>query len=129
MIINNKSYFALGGLAIIAQRDDPVSLHEIGRYFNISVSYLEQIFNKLKAAGVVHGVRGPRGGYILARSANEITVPLILAALSPKAKRTIDEEILEHHERMVRTMQSNIAATLDNLTLQDLTRSAQFSVA
>lgn len=120
MIINNKSYFALGGLAIIAQRNDPVSLHEIGRYFNISVSYLEQIFNKLKTAGVVHGVRGPRGGYVLARAAEEITVPQILGALAPS--RGGDPDMMDRHELMMKGLQVNIAETLGNLTLHELSR-------
>ncbi len=58
-----------------------VSLGEISRRQNISLAYLEQLFVKLRRDGLVDSVRGPGGGYRLAKPAIEIRVADILAAV------------------------------------------------
>ena len=62
-----------------AQR--PVSLKDISRREEISCVYLEQIFNKLKKCGVVKSVRGPKGGYLLARDPAEVSALEVVAAV------------------------------------------------
>ena len=57
------------------------SLAEISRRQNISLPYLEQLFVKLRRAGLVDSVRGPGGGYRLSRSASDIRVSDILGAV------------------------------------------------
>jgi Rrf2 family protein len=52
----------------------PVSLKEISKKEGISTVYLEQIFNILKNDGIVRSVRGPKGGYILAKDPSKINV-------------------------------------------------------
>ena len=52
----------------------PVPLHAIAQRQELSLPFLEQIFNKLKKSGVVTSVRGPKGGYVLTRPCNLITV-------------------------------------------------------
>ncbi|MFA6451778.1 MAG: Rrf2 family transcriptional regulator [bacterium] len=54
--------------------DSPVPLAEISKRQNISLFYLEQLFNKMKRAGLVASKKGAGGGYALSRSAREITV-------------------------------------------------------
>ena len=61
---------------------DPVSVSDIATRQNIPVNYLEQLFGKLRRAGLLESVRGAQGGYYLARSANEITIAEILQALN-----------------------------------------------
>ena len=56
----------------------PVPLHLIAQRQDLSLPFLEQIFNKLKRAGIVASVRGPRGGYILTRPCNQVTVGDVL---------------------------------------------------
>ena len=56
----------------------PVPLHLIAQRQELSLPFLEQIFNKLKKAGIVASVRGPRGGYILTRPCNQVTVGDVL---------------------------------------------------
>lgn len=51
----------------------PVSLKDISRAEEISCVYLEQIFNRLKKCGVVKSVRGPKGGYMLAKDPAEVS--------------------------------------------------------
>ena len=52
----------------------PLQLKAIAEHQEISVKYLEQLMAVLKSAGIVRSVRGPRGGYVLAKSPNEIKV-------------------------------------------------------
>lgn len=59
----------------------PVSLKDISEEEGISCEYLEQIFNKLKRAGVVKSVRGPRGGYVLAKAPAEVTALEVVDAV------------------------------------------------
>ncbi len=70
-------------LADLAQQPDGalVSLNEMSRRQDISLPYLEQLFVKLRRAKLVQSVRGPGGGYRLARPAIEIRVSDILAAV------------------------------------------------
>ena len=56
----------------------PVPLHAIAQRQELSLPFLEQIFNKLKKSGVVTSVRGPKGGYVLTRPCNLITVGEVL---------------------------------------------------
>ena len=59
----------------------PVSLNAIAERQNISLSYLEQLFGKLRRKAIVDSVRGANGGYVLARTANDITVADIILAV------------------------------------------------
>jgi Rrf2 family iron-sulfur cluster assembly transcriptional regulator len=59
----------------------PVTLTEIAARQTISLSYLEQLFARLRRAGMVKGVRGPGGGYKLCRKASEINIAEIIAAV------------------------------------------------
>jgi Rrf2 family iron-sulfur cluster assembly transcriptional regulator len=66
----------------------PVTLAEISKCQGISLSYLEQLFAKLRKNALVEGVRGPGGGYRLARSADSITVADIISAVDEKLDAT-----------------------------------------
>ena len=59
----------------------PVNLADIAQRESLSVSYLEQLFARLRRAGVVESVRGPGGGYSLARSARHMTVADVIFAV------------------------------------------------
>ncbi len=61
--------------------DQLVSLGELSRRQGVSLPYLEQLFVKLRRAGLVESVRGPGGGYKLARAASDIRVVEILSAV------------------------------------------------
>lgn len=60
----------------------PVTLADISQYQGISLSYLEQLFAKLRSKDLVRGVRGPGGGYRLARPASEISIAQIVSAIN-----------------------------------------------
>ncbi len=66
----------------------PISLAEISERQQISLSYLEQLFARLRKAGLVKSARGPGGGYVLARSAAQIFVSDIVLAVDEPIKAT-----------------------------------------
>jgi Rrf2 family iron-sulfur cluster assembly transcriptional regulator len=72
---------ALVDLAL-QQARRPTALADIARRQDISISYLEQLFARLRQAGLIRSVRGPGGGYVLARPATEISVGDICAAVT-----------------------------------------------
>ncbi len=83
MKLSTKGRYAMVALADIAMQpnDKLVSLGDISARQDISLPYLEQLFVKLRRADLVTSVRGPGGGYRLARSASDIRVADILAAV------------------------------------------------
>ncbi|MEP2640296.1 Rrf2 family transcriptional regulator [Roseobacter sp.] len=83
MKLSTKGRYAMVALADIALRPDGdlITLSEIAERQSISLPYLEQLFVKLRRADLVSSVRGPGGGYRLARSASDIRVADILAAV------------------------------------------------
>jgi Rrf2 family transcriptional regulator, iron-sulfur cluster assembly transcription factor len=72
---------AMVDLGLHSRADVPVTLADIATRQEISLSYLEQLFAKLRRAGLVHSVRGPGGGYILSRGAEHISVADIIRAV------------------------------------------------
>lgn len=74
---------AMLDLALNAQQG-PVSLADISERQSISVSYLEQLFAKLRKGGLVASMRGPGGGYQLARGSREIFVAEIIDAVDER---------------------------------------------
>ena len=73
---------AVANLACVhAHSDRPVSISQISEEEEISPEFLEQIFFKLKKAGVIRSVRGPKGGFLLNQEPGEITVRKILEAV------------------------------------------------
>ncbi len=83
MKLSTKGRYAVVALADIALQppEHLVSLSEISKRQDISLPYLEQLFVKLRRAGLVESVRGPGGGYRLAKAQAEIRVADILAAV------------------------------------------------
>ncbi len=83
MKLSTKGRYAMVALADLALQsgDTLTSLAEISKRQDISLPYLEQLFVKLRRAGLVESVRGPGGGYRLARATSEIRVVDVLAAV------------------------------------------------
>jgi len=83
MKLSTKGRYAMVALAdlAMAEGDGMVSLAEIARRQDLSLPYLEQLFVKLRRAKLVESVRGPGGGYRLARPASDIRVSDILEAV------------------------------------------------
>jgi Rrf2 family transcriptional regulator, iron-sulfur cluster assembly transcription factor len=84
MRLSTKSRFAVTAMIDMGlrQHQGPVSLAAISQRQHISISYLEQIFSKMRQHGLVESTRGPGGGYTLNRDANHISVADIIYAVN-----------------------------------------------
>jgi Rrf2 family transcriptional regulator, iron-sulfur cluster assembly transcription factor len=83
MRLTTKGRFAVTAMIDLALRQEkgPVTLAGISRRQEISLSYLEQLFGKLRRHEIVESVRGPGGGYNLARRPEDVTVADIIIAV------------------------------------------------
>lgn len=80
MRLSTKAQYAVRAMVSLnlTAGDKPVSIRDISEREDISLSYLEQLFVKLRRGKIVNSVRGPGGGYVLARSADLIRVDQII---------------------------------------------------
>ncbi|MGZ5050787.1 MAG: Fe-S cluster assembly transcriptional regulator IscR [Methylobacter sp.] len=83
MRLTTKGRYAVTAMLDLAYHSqmNPVTLTDIAARQTISLSYLEQLFARLRRAGMVKGVRGPGGGYTLCRKADDINIAEIIAAV------------------------------------------------
>ena len=83
MRLTTKGRFAVTAMVDLAMRhgNGPVTLAEISERQKISLSYLEQLFGKLRRKQIVESVRGPGGGYLLGREMRELSVSEIILAV------------------------------------------------
>ena len=90
MRLTTKGRFAVTAMADLAMRDQhgPVTLSNIRERQGISLSYLEQLFGKLRKRNIVVAVRGPGGGYSLARPSAQITIAEIIEAVDETVDST-----------------------------------------
>jgi Rrf2 family iron-sulfur cluster assembly transcriptional regulator len=90
MNLTTKGRYAVMAMVDIASygSNAPVSLADIAQRQNITVNYLEQIFLRLRKAGLVRSVRGPGGGYVILGESDEIKVSDIVIAVDESIKMT-----------------------------------------
>ena len=88
MKLTTKGRYAVTAILDLAlhREQGPVNLAEISNRQAISLSYLEQLFSRLRKFGLVSSARGPGGGYLLGREATEITIADVIGA--------VDESVL-----------------------------------
>ena len=88
MKLTSKGRYAVMAMADLAKHNlkGPINLTEISLRQGISISFLEQIFYKLKKNNLVQSLRGPDGGYILSKSPSEIKLSSIINAVDEKVK-------------------------------------------
>ncbi|MBU6141170.1 MAG: Rrf2 family transcriptional regulator [Proteobacteria bacterium] len=130
MILTTKARYAVMAVIEIAEEkgSQPVSLQAISEKQKISLSYLEQIFARLKKAGIVDSVKGPGGGYTLGKKREEITVADIIRAMGEHVKMTrcstkegcvkVSSKCKTHH--LWRGLENKIYEYLDSISLTDL---------
>ena len=90
MRLTTKGRYAVTAMLDLAihANDVPVPLAEISQRQGISLSYLEQLFSRLRRQGLVDSARGPGGGYRLARPASEIAVVHVINAIDENVNVT-----------------------------------------
>ena len=88
MKLSSKGRYAVMAMADLAKNNnkEPTSLSEISLRQGISLSFLEQLFLRLKRNNLVESARGPRGGYLLSRAPDEIKLSSIIEAVDEKIK-------------------------------------------
>ena len=88
MKLTSKGRYAVMAMADLAKYEaqKPINLTEISLRQGISLSFLEQLFLKLKKNNLVHSTRGPHGGYVLSRNSEEIKLSSIINAVDEKIK-------------------------------------------
>lgn len=86
MRLTTKGRYAVTAMLDLAlhYKDGPITLADISQRQGISLSYLEQLFSKLRKNGLVDSARGPGGGYRLSRDAAEICVADVITAVDEK---------------------------------------------
>ena len=127
MRLSTKGRYAVTAMMDLAIHSPkgPVTLADISRCQSISLSYLEQLFSKLRRENLVRGVRGPGGGYQLARSAHDITIAAIIAAVDEKVDATCSGEAGCDEESACLThdlwcgLSKRIYEFLDSISLED----------
>lgn len=130
MELNTKGRYAVMAMADLAkhQEETAVPLSQIAERQQLSLSYLEQIFLRLRRAGLVDSSRGRTGGYRLGRSADAIMVGEIMAAVEEETRMTRcmdggigclgEERCLTHN--LWHGLGGHIAAFLWNVTLAEV---------
>ncbi|OAI10005.1 Fe-S cluster assembly transcriptional regulator IscR [Methylomonas lenta] len=90
MRLTTKGRYAVTAMLDLAYHSQkhPITLTDIATRQTISLSYLEQLFARLRKAGMVKGVRGPGGGYTLSRNAREINIADIIEAVDETVDST-----------------------------------------
>jgi Rrf2 family protein len=131
MKISTKGRYALRMMLDIAQHNtgEPVSIRDVSERQEISVKYLEQIVSALVRAGYLRSIRGPQGGYLLAKRPSEYTVGDILRVtegnLQPVDCLVDDENQCSRANicitlRLWRELDEAIKGVVDKYTLEDL---------
>ena len=129
MKISTKGRYAITAMLQLGLNDSPapVTLMQVSVAQGISLSYLEQLFSKLRQSNLVEGARGPGGGYRLARNAKDISVADILAAVNEEEKTTAHSRLLDKQEgaggearRMWHQLSAQVQGYLSGIRLSHL---------
>ena len=96
MKLSSRSQYAITAMLELALHEDskPITLFDISQKQKISLSYLEQLFARLRSNKLVRGRRGPGGGYVLARNADDISVADIVAAVDDVPTESTGEDAI-----------------------------------
>ncbi len=129
MKLTSKGRYAVTAMLDVAlhSQQGPVSLYDISVRQEISLSYLEQLFSKLRKHALVESIRGPGGGYRLGKNANDIAVGEVIAAVNEsidatkcngKADCQGGEKCLTHN--LWQDLSDRISNFLNSITLGEL---------
>lgn len=123
MRLSTKSRFAVTALIDVALREDqgPVALSAISERHQISLSYLEALFSKLRQAGLVESTRGPGGGYSLGRHAEKISMADIMEAVdAPTPEELAGEQSSWMGSDLWSGLNAQMVAHLKSISLRQL---------
>jgi Rrf2 family iron-sulfur cluster assembly transcriptional regulator len=129
MRLTSKGRYAVTAMLDVALHSHrgPVPLADISESQGISLSYLEQLFSRLRKHGLVASVRGPGGGYLLGKDMRDIAVGTVITAVDESVDTTFcqgkkgchgGERCLTH--TLWRDLSERISEFLNNITLAEL---------
>jgi len=127
--LTTKGRYAVTAMLDLALNQDqlPISLADIAQRQDISLSYLEQLFSRLRRQALVSSVRGPGGGYVLAKDARDINIAQVITAVDESLDTTAcggtgkchgDKPCLTH--TLWRDLSNSIYGYLSSISLQDV---------
>jgi Rrf2 family iron-sulfur cluster assembly transcriptional regulator len=125
MRFSTKGRFAVTAMIDIALREaiGPVPLTDVASRQHISLSYLEQLFSKLRQHGLVTSIRGPGGGYCIGSQIDSITVTDIICAVEEepaKEKQPDASKVQDLTQELWDTMNSKVLDFMHSVTLKSL---------
>jgi len=129
MRLSTKSRYAVTSLLDMVMNSDkgPVSLAEISRRQGISLSYLEQLFAKMRRNNLVVSTRGPGGGYSLSTAPEEVSISDIICAVDEKVEVTNKDALAGSAayepcltEQLWEELSDQISTYLTNISLADM---------
>ena len=132
--LTKKMIYALEAVVDIAYngRVNPVQSRDITKRQGIPQRYLEQVMQQLVRTGILKGVRGPKGGYFLARERRRISVGEIVRVINELDSKSMKTEFVSQSDLgtkvvnpLLDELNREIMDKLDNITLQDLCERAK----
>jgi len=138
MRLSTKSRYGVRAIFDIAYHSGglPTQINEISKRQEITPRYLEQIFQKLKRAGIVKSIRGPKGGYYLARKPEKITVSDVIRAMDesmvpvfcaqpPKGRKRCPKESKCPAQRIWREAGQHLVGFFDSISIEKMCQMAK----
>lgn len=121
--LDKKTLHAIQAMLTISSHvgAQPISGKEIAAEHDLTPRYLEQMLQRLVRAEILRGVRGPRGGYVLAREKRHISVADIVAAVDADNDADTIRSDYEELNDLLNEIQDDINEKLKSITLQELT--------
>ena len=129
LVLSKKIFYAVEAVLYIAYnaKTQPISGNELSQAQNLPTRYLEAMMQRLVRAGILRGMRGPQGGYMLARERRRISLSDICIALSDKNE--LPESATELGNKILRNeateMMEGWRETLSHVTIEHLCNKAQ----
>lgn len=126
MRLSTKGRYAVMAMLNLAIHDqlDTVTLADISRSQRVSLSYLEQLFAKLRKRDLVKGVRGPGGGYRLAKPLDAISIAQIITAVDEQESRYGKKDNQRDQGALIQQLWDELSGQLyeflDGITLAEL---------
>lgn len=127
IILSKKSMQTIEAMLYIAHRasNGPVSAKEICAYQGVSQRYLEATLQKLVNGDLLHGVRGPKGGYVLARDKRKINLAEIYEAIQKGEKeQKLSQLTSKVLIPVIKEIERSFVKQLAEITLEDLCKKA-----
>jgi Rrf2 family transcriptional regulator, iron-sulfur cluster assembly transcription factor len=129
LVLSKKIFYAVEAVLYIAYnaKDSPISGNEIAAAQLLSDRYLEPMLQRLVRAGILRGMRGPQGGYVLGRERRRITLADICNALAdkkdlPTIATPLGKKVLKD---IAAELMNEWSASLETITIEQLCSKAQ----